>query len=237
VHQAVADGRQQRKPDFSTAVEDAKALAMGFAMEAETLLGRRTARVLGVLVLAVALATVIVLLMLFLDWYIDPTKPEQRKDVLTLTISAIGIMVAAFSAARAIVEYRKQGVTKRAEIFLQMRTRLREDVSFKNICDLLETDDESLKDIPIVERDRFLGFFEELALLRNSGFINDRVAFYMFGYYAARCRESRYFWRNLDRKHELWALFLSFAEQMQETERRMQEIERTFWFERRQFRL
>jgi hypothetical protein len=92
-----------------------------------------------------------------------------------------------------------------------MRTRLREDASFKNICELLEKDDARLTDVSLVEKDRFLGYFEELALLRNSAFINDRVAFYMFGYYAARCRESRCFWRGLNRNHELWALFLNFA--------------------------
>ncbi len=45
------DGSQQRKPDLRTAVEDGKALATVIAMEAESILGKRTARVLGVLVL------------------------------------------------------------------------------------------------------------------------------------------------------------------------------------------
>jgi hypothetical protein len=40
------DGGQQRKLDFRTAVEDVKAIASAFSMEAESVLGRRTARLL-----------------------------------------------------------------------------------------------------------------------------------------------------------------------------------------------
>jgi uncharacterized Tic20 family protein len=48
----VADqGSQKPKPDLRTAVADAKALATVLAMQAESVLGRRAARVLGVLVL------------------------------------------------------------------------------------------------------------------------------------------------------------------------------------------
>jgi hypothetical protein len=44
VHRVVADdGSQQRKSNVKTAVEDVKAIAMVLAMEAESVLGRRTA--------------------------------------------------------------------------------------------------------------------------------------------------------------------------------------------------
>jgi|SRR5215203_4565382 len=154
----------------------------------------------------------------------------ELKDALTLAIAAIGTMVAAFAALKALAEYRWQGITKRSEIFLNMRTRLREDASFKNICELLEKDDPHLRDIPLIEKDRFLGFFEELALLRNSGFVNDRVVFYMFGYYAVRCVESKYFWRGLYARQDVWVVFRDFAKQMQETER-------AFEYDPREFRL
>jgi hypothetical protein len=151
-------------------------------------------------------------------------------QIITAILSTLGVTVAAVSAFKALAEYRKQGITKRSEIFLQMRSRLREDESFKRICDLLETDDERLKDVSLVEKDRFTGFFEELALLRNSGFINDHVALYMFGYFAIRCFQSKNFWDGLNRNQPLWALFMDFA-------RQMQEAERTFRYERRRFRL
>jgi hypothetical protein len=79
------DGGQRRKPDFRTAVEDVKAIAAVFAMEAESVLGRRTARVLGVIALFVV---VVAVLLVFLDWYVAPTKPSEKKDLI-ITIAQI----------------------------------------------------------------------------------------------------------------------------------------------------
>ena len=86
VHQVVADGdSQRRKPDFRTAVADVKALGTVFAMEAESVLGRRTARFLGVLVLV---AVPVGILLVLLEWYIAPRGAEQ-KQALIVTIAQI----------------------------------------------------------------------------------------------------------------------------------------------------
>jgi hypothetical protein len=75
------DGSQQRKPGFKTAVEDVKALATVLAMEAESILGRRTARVLGALALFAAVGGVLV-------WYIAPSGAAQ-KQALVVTLAQI----------------------------------------------------------------------------------------------------------------------------------------------------
>jgi hypothetical protein len=84
------DGSQQRKPTFRTAVEDVRALATIFAMEAESVLGRKTARVLGVLVLFTLVVSVLLTL---LEGYIPPSGADQRKLVLGATeiVSLLGI--------------------------------------------------------------------------------------------------------------------------------------------------
>lgn len=138
----------------------------------------------------------------------------ECKDILTLSIGAVGVTVATVTAIKALIEFRKQGITKRAEIFLQMRSRLREDPSFKEICQMLETDNEHLQQIALIEKDRFLGFFEELALIKKSGFINNDVSLYMFGYFAIKCLDSKNFWIDLNKSHNLWVLFMDFAAQM-----------------------
>jgi hypothetical protein len=146
----------------------------------------------------------------------------ELKDTITLLITGTVAFFTIISVLKGLVEYKKQGITKRTELFIQMRSRLREDRTFARICELLEEDDELLRDIPLIEKDRFLGFFEELALMKNSGLINDRVALYMFGYYAIRCFESKNFWYNLNREEPLWSLFIDFAEQMKIAEHRFQ---------------
>jgi uncharacterized protein YjbI with pentapeptide repeats len=88
VHRGVADdGSQQRKPGFKPALEDVKALATVLAMEVESALGRRTAQVLGLLAL---LAVVVVLLFLVLNWYVAPTKPSERKDLILAVAQILG---------------------------------------------------------------------------------------------------------------------------------------------------
>src|SRR5215216_7373706 len=72
------DGSQQRKADFRTAVKDVKAVATVLAMEAESILGRRTASVLGALVLFAAVVGILV-------WYIAPSgAAEKQAFVVTL---------------------------------------------------------------------------------------------------------------------------------------------------------
>src|SRR5215217_7032272 len=75
------NGSQQRKPGVKTAVEDVKALATVLAMEAESILGRRTARVLGALVLFAAVGGILV-------WYIAPSGAAE-KQALVVTLAQI----------------------------------------------------------------------------------------------------------------------------------------------------
>src|SRR5215218_6058519 len=75
------DGSQQRKADFRTAVKDVKAVAAVLAMEAESILGRRTARVLGALALFAAVVGMLV-------WYIAPSGAAE-KQALVVTVAQI----------------------------------------------------------------------------------------------------------------------------------------------------
>jgi hypothetical protein len=82
----VTDDRgRQRNPDFRTALETVKSVATVLGMEAESILGRRTARLLGILAL---FAVVVGVLLALLDWYIAPTDAEQ-KQALVVTLAQI----------------------------------------------------------------------------------------------------------------------------------------------------
>jgi hypothetical protein len=64
---------------FKTALDATRAKAKKFSDEAHWVFGRRTARVLGVVAL---FAVVVALLLVFLNWYIAPTKPSEKKDLV-----------------------------------------------------------------------------------------------------------------------------------------------------------
>ena len=65
--------------DVKADLDKLRARANKFAADAEWAFGSRTARVLGVLVL---FAVVVTLLLVFLNWYVAPTKPSDKKDLV-----------------------------------------------------------------------------------------------------------------------------------------------------------
>jgi hypothetical protein len=81
------NGSQKRKTDFRTAVGDVKALAKVLTMEAESVLGRSTARVLVAVVLFAIVAGVLLAL---LNWYIAPITAGQKKDVIATLAQILG---------------------------------------------------------------------------------------------------------------------------------------------------
>src|SRR5262249_28995192 len=104
-----------------------------------------------------------------------------------------------------------------------------EDADLKSAFEFVKRPGLAIDQIPFKERRDFLGFFEEIALMTNSGLIARHVAHYMFGYYAIQCWESLVFWSNLERKSIYWSLFHDFVVQMKKAQER-------FVYKRRKFR-
>jgi hypothetical protein len=133
-------------------------------------------------------------------------------------IAIISIILAISTAFVGLAQYRLQGKQKRAEFFIELRLKLKKNSIFKNICALIETDSPELEDVAFAEKRDFLGFFEEVALMMNSGLIKKEVAHYMFGYYAINCWDSKNFWGDVNRDSPYWSVFRNFVKQMKEIE-------------------
>ncbi len=139
-------------------------------------------------------------------------------------------VVALITFLHGVLEYQRQGAQLRTQQFVQMRRRLTEDSSFRTICEMLDTDDPRLRDIPLQQKRNFGGFMEEVALLVNSGVLTKEVAHYMFGYYAILCDRSVNFWHNIDRTSIYWNIFDDFVDQMKSCEARFKFDRRTLRF-------
>jgi hypothetical protein len=132
--------------------------------------------------------------------------------------SVAGALIATATLVKGLFEYQKQTALKRAEHFFKLRERLKENESFKEICNLLDHDDPKIAEIPFKDKRDFLGLFEEVALALNSGLIRAPVAQYMFGYYAIRCWDNDKFWEDVNRNSIYWSLFRHFVEKMKSIE-------------------
>jgi len=148
----------------------------------------------------------------------------QLVDIVQIA-TITGVIFAVFTFIKGIIEYTKQGSQKRAEHFYIMRKKLKENDVFKNMCALLEKDNEELLDVKFADKRDFLGFFEEIALMMNSKIIRKEVAHYMFGYYAIRCwKYGDDFWKSNECDNEFkkrdpyWILFREFAQEMERVE-------------------
>jgi len=103
----MASAKPPRKLDFKSAVEDAKALATVLAMKAESVFGRRTARVLGFVALFVV---GVALFLVFLHWYISPDHAKKRQDlalVLAISLGSIAAMVGLYFTRQTLFATRK----------------------------------------------------------------------------------------------------------------------------------
>ena len=124
------------------------------------------------------------------------------------------LFLGVFRAWQATTEYLRRGSARRAHQFFALRAKLHNDQSFNLLCNLLEHDDERLRQVPFDQKDAFLSLFHEIFLLLNSKIINIDVAYYMFGYYALKCAQSEQFWEGLIRESPFYRLFFAFVERL-----------------------
>lgn len=139
---------------------------------------------------------------------------SDAKDLATI----VGVIIALATLVKGVIEYTHQGAQRRAEKYFDLENAFFSNDEFKEICDLLESDDPRLAQIPYKAKLHFLGFHEQVALMLNSKLIRPAVAHYMFGYFAIRCWESDHFWAGVERDSIYWSLFTAFAKQMKESE-------------------
>jgi hypothetical protein len=149
--------------------------------------------------------------------------------VIAAIIAAVGAVVALLTFIKAVVEYAAQNRQKRAEYFMDMRHRFKDNQSFSQISGFLEPFggapcNPELEKVRYVEKRDFLGFFQELAIQMNSGLIPKEVVHYMFGYYALRCWDCKYFWKGVEKESPHWKLFKDFVQDMQSLEDRLPQL-------------
>ena len=152
---------------------------------------------------------------------------EAAKDLSFV----IGGIVALITLMMTYIEFSRQNASKRAEFFLSMRRRLKENAILKDLSDQVERKVPGLADVPLKDKFEYVGFFEEVALMVNSGIMHPEVAHYMFAYYAISCWESAAFWTNgMNRESPFWAMFRDFVDRMKTESAR-------FKYSRQRFRL
>ena len=153
----------------------------------------------------------------------------QLEDVRNIAV-AVSAVIATLVFIKGVREFSKKSAQDRAEKFHQLRIQFKGNDSIKKLLPLLVEDSEELREIPYVEKQYLLGFYEDLALMYKSGLIKKHVVHYMFAYYAIRCWESDNFWTDMNRDSVYWDLFKWFVLDMKK-------VEESFSFKIRKYKL
>ena len=132
------------------------------------------------------------------------------KDVSIIVAGAIAFI----TLWQGLFQYTRNNHAARANQFIQMRRRFLEEKSFQEILTLIHEKCDDVATKSIQDRRNLVGYFEEVALMVNSGLIRPEVAHYMFGYYVVLIYDCEKFWENLDRQGDYWAVFRAFAKKM-----------------------
>jgi len=143
---------------------------------------------------------------------------DQISFIKDVSIIVAGI-VALSTFMTGAIEFLRQGRQHRAENLIQLRRRFLETKQYREILDMLQSDDPAIATCSVQERRNFVGFLEEIALMVNSRLIRPEVAHYMFGYYVLLVARSEPFWQGLERGDIYWTLFRHFTQVMERMER------------------
>ncbi len=165
---------------------------------------------------------------------------------LALVIAGLSSSAAVPTVAYAVVEYRRQGCQRRTEQFFAFGARVESDQIFVRVRQLLEAEStgtegaaQELKGVDKQEKYHFMGTYEELAVLGNSGLVRLEIAYYMHGYAVILCKRSSAFHTGLDPPvpdDPHWHVFADFAERMEECQERLTRLTPAQRSERRRMR-
>lgn len=160
---------------------------------------------------------------------------EESFKIATALAAVIGCGISLATFIKVVIEYIKQGKLKRAESFSNLKLQLWQNPAYKRIVELLVSKEateqtmSALRDIDIQDKYAFLAFYEEIALMLNSGLIGEDIAHYMFGYIAIACYDSEGFWSDEDKNDLYWSLFSDFA-------LRIKRVENNFSYSRKRLK-
>jgi len=124
-----------------------------------------------------------------------------------------------------IKEKREANKISRYKAYVRLEDNFNQDKEFQKFVDLLDEDGEELKSMSTASKYRYMGFVEEVAIAVQNELISKNLAFYMFGYYAIRARESDNFSSldngSIEYRSLYWNVFNSFVNDMKELEEKI----------------
>jgi hypothetical protein len=140
---------------------------------------------------------------------------KQYGTMLTGAAAALAFLL---PFVKSIYEYSKENSLKRFEKYQAITRQWNENADTQEIVRLLDEDPELLTNYDVKKKEDFIDRYEDVAVMYESGLMRRSITFYMFGYYAIRCYESKHFRAGIDLNSPYYTLFRRFAKEMKQIE-------------------
>jgi hypothetical protein len=134
----------------------------------------------------------------------DTGIPSNVAIPLGIAVAATGglsLVVAAGTLVKTVGEFRLQNRLKRFEKYQEMNKFYTGDPTLTTLRDALRTGGEVLATHDVIEKYKFMAFYEDIAMMRQSGLMRMEVAAYLFGYDAREASSHPEFVANLGDIH------------------------------------
>lgn len=147
---------------------------------------------------------------------------EQIFGFIASNATTITAIIAVCVFAKSIYEYTLQNKLKRFEKYQDIAGQWDENKDLQEIRRLLDFENKSaLAKADPEKKQNFIHCYEDIAVMCESGLLNEKMAFYMFGFYAIRSLQSKEFWTGLNEGDFYYTLFRRFATRMEVIEKRI----------------
>ena len=129
---------------------------------------------------------------------------EHIKVIALLLTSTLAVI--AFT--KGVLEYTRKNTLDRALVYLELRKRFKETNSFAEIISYLDSNDDKLSKISISDKLKFLGFFDDIAIMVNSGLLNKYIATQAFGFYIQKTWNNKHMWWETNKRDSEYRILL-----------------------------
>jgi len=128
----------------------------------------------------------------------------ENDEIIRNFSVALSALIAALAFTFNAWEKSKENRLNRFETYLNFEKRLNSETSFQKLITMLEEDHPELEKLNTLEKYKYLGFLEEIAIAVDNNLLSKKLAFYMFGYYAIQAQQSQYFNKLQDGEEINW---------------------------------
>jgi hypothetical protein len=145
-----------------------------------------------------------------------PSNVAIPLGIAAAATGGLSLVVAVGTFVKAVAEFRLQNRLKRFEKYQEMNKLYNESPNLTAFRDALRMGGDILANYDVIEKYKFMAFYEDIAMMCQSGLMRIEVAAYLFGYDAREASGRPEFVANLDdvRNDPNWTLFWNFCNRL-----------------------